>query len=224
MTALRLVIFDVDGTLVDSQADIIASMHGAYASQGLEPPSDDAIRGIVGLSLPVALAQLAPEQPLAVQEALVAAYKTRYQALRLAHGAEGSPLFPGVRATLDRLTDDPFLQLGIATRKSRRGLEALIASHGLQGIFSTQQCADDHPSKPHPSMIEACLRETGVDKAQAVIVGDTEFDIEMGKAAGIQAIGVTWGYHPRARLARADALIDGFDQLERVLTRIWGQA
>ncbi|MCA2014141.1 HAD-IA family hydrolase [Cereibacter sphaeroides] len=224
MTSLRLVIFDVDGTLVDSQADIIASMRAAFAGQGLEAPTDDATRGIVGLSLPVAMAVLAPEQSTAVQDALVAGYKASYQALRLAHGAEGSPLFPGARAALDRLTDDPFLQLAIATGKSRRGLDGLIDAHGLQGIFSSQQVADDHPSKPHPSMVEACLRETGVDKAQAVIVGDTEYDMEMGKAAGIHTIGVTWGYHPRERLAKADVLIDGYDQLDAALAKIWGQA
>ncbi|WP_068296218.1 HAD-IA family hydrolase [Pararhodobacter sp. CCB-MM2] len=224
MTSLRLVIFDVDGTLVDSQADIIASMRAAFAGQGLEAPTDEATRGIVGLSLPVAMAVLAPEQTTAVQDALVAGYKTSYQALRLAHGAEGSPLFPGARASLDRLTDDPFLQLAIATGKSRRGLDGLIDAHGLQGIFSSQQVADDHPSKPHPSMVEACLRETGVDKAQAVIVGDTEYDMEMGKAAGIHTIGVTWGYHPRERLAKADVLIDGYDQLDAALAKIWGQA
>ena len=224
MTPLRLVIFDVDGTLVDSQADIIASMRAAFAGQGLTAPSDAETRGIVGLSLPVAMTVLAPDQPPPVQDALVAAYKASYHALRLAHGAEGSPLFPGARAALERLTDDPFLQLGIATGKSRRGLDGLLAAHGLEGIFVSRQVADDHPSKPHPSMIHACLCETGVAAEQAVIVGDTEFDMAMGKAAGIHAIGVSWGYHPRERLTQADALIDGFDQLDAALARIWEQA
>ena len=224
MTDLRLVIFDVDGTLVDSQADIVASMTHAFLAQHLIVPPVDAIKGIVGLSLPVAMIRLAPEVSAATHDALVEGYKRAYQALRIQNGAKGSPLYPGARAALDRLGDDPLMQLAVATGKSRRGLDSLLESHDLQGVFVATQVADDHPSKPHPSMIEACLRETGVEAGQAVIVGDTEFDIEMGRAAGIRTIGVTWGYHPRTRLAQADRLIDSFDQLDAALDTIWGPA
>jgi len=221
---LRLVIFDVDGTLVDSQRDILAAMAGAFSALGLEVPPDEAIKGIVGLSLPVAMDRLAPGAGDVTLEALVAGYKHSYAERRRLHGADGSPMFPGARAALDRLGSDPMLQLAVATGKSRRGLDGLIAAHGLQGVFVSTQVADDHPSKPHPAMVHACLRETGVDAAQAVIIGDTEFDIEMGKAAGIGAIGVSWGYHPRARLARADAVIDSFDALDAALRQVWGLA
>ncbi|MCB1396040.1 MAG: HAD-IA family hydrolase [Rhodobacter sp.] len=223
-TPLRLVIFDVDGTLVDSQRDILAAMAGAFAALGLAVPPDEAIKGIVGLSLPVAMDRLAPGASEVTLDALVAGYKHSYAERRRLHGADGSPMFPGARAALDRLGNDPMMQLAVATGKSRRGLDGLIAAHGLQGVFVSTQVADDHPSKPHPSMIHACLRETGVDAAQAVIIGDTEFDIEMGKAAGIGAIGVSWGYHPRARLGRADAVIDSFDMLDAALRQVWGLA
>ncbi len=224
MTIPRLVIFDVDGTLVDSQADIVASMTQAFLAQELVVPPVDAIKGIVGLSLPVAMIRLAPDVPAATHDALVEGYKRAYQALRLKNGALGSPLFPGARDALGRLAADPNVQLAVATGKSRRGLDSLIESHGLQGVFVATQVADDHSSKPHPSMIHACLRATGVAPAQAVIVGDTEFDIDMGRAAGIRTIGVTWGYHARARLAQADRLIDGFDELDAALETSWGLA
>lgn len=221
---MRLVIFDVDGTLVDSQADILASMRTTFEEQGLAVPSAQAIKGIVGLSLPVAMAQLAPEAGETAREALVAGYKRSYQALRLANGAEGSPLYPGARAALERLGEDLFVQLAVATGKSRRGLDGLIAAHGLEGVFASTQVADDHPSKPNPSMVLTCLRETGVAPCDAVMVGDTEFDMEMGRAAGVKTLGVSWGYHPRERLAAADAVIDGFDALDAALAKLWGQA
>lgn len=220
----RLVIFDVDGTLVDSQLDILDSMTNAFAGQGLPVPSHEAIKGIVGLSLPVAMTHLAPHVPETTRDALVTGYKAAYNALRMANGEQGSPMFPGAREALDRLAHSPDVRLAIATGKSRRGLDALLQAHRLDGLFVSTQVADDHPSKPHPSMIHACLGEAGVGAENAVIVGDTEFDIAMGHAGGIRTIGVTWGYHPVARLQRADALIDAFDQLDAALAGLWGAA
>ena len=226
MTDLRLVIFDVDGTLVDSQAHILASMAAAFEGQGLPPPSRAATLAIVGLSLPVAMARLAPARPDLV-DALVAGYKAAFARMRLAgDGAARSPLYPGAGATLAALGAAPFTLLAIATGKSRRGLDHLVDLHGWRGVFQALHCADDHPSKPHPSMVEGCLRDTGVEAARAVIVGDTSFDMEMGRAAGIAAIGVSWGYHPRAALERAGAraVIDRFDALPALLDEMWGQA
>lgn len=220
----QLVIFDVDGTLVDSRREILSAMVSAFSGLGLPVPPEDAVLGIVGLSLPVAMQRLAPQADEATLRLLVAGYKAAYAERRRLHGADGSPLFPGARAALARLRARPGLLLGIATGKSRRGLDGLLAAHGLADQFATTQVADDHPSKPDPAMIGACLRETGTDPNRAVIVGDTEFDIDMGRSAGIRTIAVSWGYHPRARLGAADAVIDSFDALDAVLADLWSIA
>ena len=136
-----------------------------------------------------------------------------------------SPLFPGADAVLRDLAAQDETLLAIATGKSRRGLEHVFDIHGFRSMFHSVQCADDHPSKPHPSMVEACLRDTGVEPEHAVIIGDTSFDIEMGRAAGIHAVAVDWGYHPGESLLALGAaeLLTRFDELPRALDRIWGQ-
>jgi phosphoglycolate phosphatase len=216
----RLVVFDVDGTLVDSQALIIAAMDEAFAHVGAEPPSAAETLSIVGLSLPEAMRALRPGFDAATLEALVVGYKSSYNALR--QGGEGAaPLYPGALATLQALAEMPGLLLGVATGKSRRGLEGLMQAHGLAQYFVTMQVSDDHPSKPHPSMLQRCLADTGA--SGGVMIGDTEFDMGMGRAAGFGTIGVTWGYHGRERLHQADRVIDRFDELHPALQAIWGQ-
>ncbi|WP_281966442.1 HAD-IA family hydrolase [Roseovarius nanhaiticus] len=218
---LRLVIFDVDGTLVDSQGDIIASMRHAFAEIGAPAPKDPAVRGIIGLSLDVAMARLAPDLDASTHDALVEAYKRSYMSLRAQAGAaQSSPLFPGTRAMLDSLAARDDLLLGVATGKSRRGLDKLIEGHGLHGLFVTHQVADHHPSKPHPAMLHAALSETGVDARDAVMIGDTTYDMDMARAAGISTIGVSWGYHPAADLA-PDHLLSSWDDLPACLSRKW---
>ena len=164
----RLVIFDVDGTLVDSQGDIVASMTAAFDAVELTLPSRAELLAIVGLSLDQAMHRLAPETPVATRDRLVAAYKEEYQRLRKAGGAESSPLYPGIGAVVESLSTQDHTLLGIATGKSRRGLDALLDNHGWTGLFQTVQVADDHPSKPHPSMLMTALAETGVDAARGL--------------------------------------------------------
>jgi phosphoglycolate phosphatase len=217
MTDLQLVIFDVDGTLIDSQADILGAMDAAFAAIDRPAPPRATVLSVVGLSLPFAIAQLAPDEPPARVEAMTVAYRTRFQTLRKAGGAESMPFYPGMRALVDRLAAADDLLLGIATGKSRRGLDALIAAHGLEGTFVTSQTADDHPSKPNPAMLEAALAETGIDRTHAVMIGDTTYDIEMAHAAGIRAIAVGWGYHPPKALAAADAYAANTDALAATL-------
>lgn len=220
MSDLRLILFDFDGTLVDSQRLILAAMRQAFAGLGEPVPSDAEVLSIVGLSLPQAFAALRPDLDAEAHDRMTAAYKAAFFRMREAGGAAAaSPLYPGARAALDRLSGDPAALLGIATGKARRGLDPMLAAHDLQGFFSTLQTADLHPSKPHPAMVEAALAETGVPPGRAVMVGDTEFDIRMGKAAGVRTVGVTWGYHPVARLraAGADMVIDSFDALDAAL-------
>lgn len=220
MTGTRLVIFDVDGTLVDSQTDILAAMTHAFRSEALAVPSPAQVLAIVGLSLDVAIARLLPAAEPAGVARLVTAYKDAYMDLRAQAGAaQSSPLYPGARAVLDRLAGEPGTVLAVATGKSQRGLDKLIEAHGLEGLFASRQVADHHPSKPHPAMVLAALAETGVPARRAAMVGDTTFDMDMGRAAGVGTIGVAWGYHPASTL-RADALVDSFAALPATLDRL----
>lgn len=214
---MRLVIFDVDGTLVDSQGDIVASMTSAFDDVGLAVPTRSQILGIVGLSLDVAMGRLAPGADTA---RMVRSYKSAYAALRAANGAASSPLYPGARAALDHLAGLDDVVMGVATGKSKRGLDSLIEAHGLAGMFATRQVADFHPSKPHPSMIMAALEETGANARCAVMVGDTSFDMDMAANAGIASIGVTWGYHPRSALCAARHLVHDFNDLSAALDTV----
>jgi phosphoglycolate phosphatase len=217
---LRLIVFDVDGTLVDSQAHILASMDGAFAAVGRAVPTRAEVLSIVGLSLPVAVRTLVPDAGQDEADRMVEAYKTTFQTIRMA-GDAPSPLFPGTRAMLDRMQARDGTLLGVATGKSRRGLDYLIAAHGLGDLFLTRQVADDHPSKPHPSMLRQALAETGVNAGNAVMVGDTEYDVEMGRAAGMPVIAVDWGYHGRARLGGADRIISSWAAFDAALEEIW---
>lgn len=220
---LRLVIFDVDGTLVDSQASILAAMRDAFQAAGLPVPSREATLGIVGLSLPEAMARLVPDAGQAGHAHLAELYKSAFLALRRAGRAEAeAPLYPGARDTIQRLDADGFL-VSAATGKARRGLDHFLDSHNLARHFIATQTADDAPSKPHPGMVLNCLAATGVAPADAVIVGDTEFDMEMGRAAGVRRIGVAWGYHEvaRVRSGGAEAVARDFGELDRLLEGLW---
>jgi phosphoglycolate phosphatase len=221
--SVRLVVFDVDGTLIDSQAQIVAAMGHAFAAMSLVCPPREAILSIVGLSLPQAMAELVPEPDVALHAELVRHYRDSFAALRV---QENAPLYPGAREALEALAESGAWVLGVATGKSRRGLDHAIAAHGLGGFFRTTQVADDHPSKPHPAMLHAALAEAGADPAQAVMIGDTTYDIAMGRAAGTRTLGVGWGYHPPAALAGAgaDRILDSFEALVPALDQLWEPA
>ncbi len=200
---MKLAVFDCDGTLADGQAAICAAMTGAFTACGLVPPPNSAVRRIVGLSLPVAVRHLAPEADEAAHLAVVAAYKQAFFAARSA-GTLEEPLFEGMAELLAGLVADGWT-LGVATGKSDRGLSGLLNTHGLTGSFTTLQTSDRHPSKPHPAMLEAALREAGATAQEAVMIGDTSFDMAMARAAGVRAIGVAWGYHAADELIAAGA-------------------
>ena len=218
MSDLRLVIFDVDGTLVDSQAEIMAAMGMAFQSEGLTLPERGAVLSIVGLSLAEAFGRLVPDADAARQGRLVDAYKDAFVGLRAQHQEMG-PLFPGARQAIDRLAARDDTLLAVATGKSRRGLDKVLERHDLQGVFHSEQVADHHPSKPNPSMVLTALNETGVMQHRAVMVGDTTFDMDMARAAGVRTIGVPWGYHPAQHL-RADEMIETFDALDDAVDRL----
>ena len=201
---MRCAVFDCDGTLVDGQAAVCDSMEAAFAEAGLLAPDRNAVRRIVGLSLPQAVMHLAPETQKDARAAVVEAYKAHFRATRES-GALREVLYDGIRETLHALHDADWM-LAVATGKSHRGLTATLAANGLAKLFTSLQTADGHPSKPHPAMLEAALVECGAAPADAVMIGDTSFDIEMAKAAGATPIGVAWGYHEPDELLRAGAV------------------
>ncbi len=200
---IRLAVFDCDGTLIDSQANICVAMEEAFAQSGIVAPTRASIRRIVGLSLVEAVAALLPEAEDALHAHVAADYKRAFQAMR-ANGLVDEPLFEGIAELLDALRDDGW-SLGVATGKSDRGLAHVLNHHGLTGHFISLQTADRHPSKPHPSMVRTAMADAGAGPDNTVVIGDTSFDIEMAHNAGARAVGVSWGYHDSADLLRAGA-------------------
>lgn len=209
----RLVLFDCDGTLVDSQHVIVACMQRAFVACDVPPPTPEQVRRIVGRSLSYAIADLWPAGSPAAVAALTASYVETFRAMR-AEEDVNEALFPGVRPLLELLEREGRL-LGIATGKGLRGLELVLAHHALSAFFVTLQTADHNPSKPHPGMVLRALAETGCDAGETVVVGDTSFDIAMARAAGARAIGVAWGNHPADELvaAGAECVIESFEEL-----------
>jgi phosphoglycolate phosphatase len=199
----RLAIFDCDGTLVDSQANICLAIEHCFADADLPAPGRDVSRRVVGLSLVEAMQALLPGAEDDFHRHLAEGYKRAFQTLR-GTGQVDEPLYEGVAEAIDALEADGWL-LGVATGKSDRGLAFCLEHHGLAGRFVTLQTADRHPSKPHPSMIEAALAEAGADPGESMMIGDTSYDMLMAKAAGVSAVGVAWGYHSPEELLLAGA-------------------
>lgn len=210
---MRLVVFDCDGTLVDSAATIVACAQAAFRAEGMPPPPAEAVRRIVGLSLVEACLRLLPEPDLGLAAHLAEKYRLAFIERRLDPGYD-EPLFPGTRELLDELARRA-MPLGVATGKAMRGLRHILAHHDLERYFVTLQTADLHPSKPHPAMLLAAMHEVGAPAAETILVGDTTFDIEMAVAAGARPIGVAWGNHDAAELvgAGAEPVLTRFDQL-----------
>jgi phosphoglycolate phosphatase len=202
----RLAVFDCDGTLVDSQANICRAMEATFVAHRLDPPDRAAIRGIVGLSLAPAIARLLPEADDALHHAMAEEYKRAFHAMRASAALDPEPLYDGILETIDALDAAGWL-LGVATGKSDRGLRLILEHHGIHGRFITLQTADRHPSKPHPAMLEFAIAEAGAAPETTAMIGDTSFDMAMARAAGAHAIGVLWGYHTSGELLGAGAQV-----------------
>jgi len=200
----RLAIFDCDGTLVDSQANIHRAMHDVFVDARLDPPSRAQVRGIIGLSLYEIMRTLLPDAAERDHHHFVQAYRDKFVAMRASGSLVEEPLFDGIADLVAALSADGWL-LGVATGKSDRGLAYVLAAHDLAHHFVTLQTADRHPSKPHPSMIEAAIAETGADPLRTAMIGDTSYDMMMAVNAGVRAVGVGWGYHPPEELVAAGA-------------------
>jgi phosphoglycolate phosphatase len=199
----RIAIFDCDGTLVDSGATIAEALGLTFAEAGIAMPQPSVARRVIGLSLVTAMAALVPDAGSDAHHALAERYKLHFQRMR-AEGRVEEPLYPGILALLDALEDDGW-QLAVATGKSDRGLRHCLEGHGLHARFVSLQTGDRHPSKPHPSMIHQALADSGAEARDALMIGDTSFDMAMGRAAGAIPIGVAWGYHDPNDLIDAGA-------------------
>jgi len=208
-TVPRLVVFDWDGTLADSTGRIVTAFQEALASVDHPSLPDEAIRGIIGLSLANAIAELFPEADDAFREALAQAYHRCYFA-----NETPVALYPEATALLEALGEAGCL-LAVATGKSRRGLDRALAQTGTADYFHHTLTAEETRSKPHPDMLEGILDFTGSRPEETWMVGDTDFDLLMARNAGTHAIGITHGAHPRERLAAAqpDWLIERLAQL-----------
>lgn len=200
---LRLVIFDCDGTLIDTQHSIILPMKKAFKELSLPEPDSEDIKKLVGLSLEESLKRLCPSKSKNKHDELVDLFR-RIQREYHAKSITEDPIFPGIEDVLDDLEEEGFL-LGIATGKGYQGLKLALEPHDLLERFSTVQTADRSLSKPHPHMIYRAVEETGVDLENTVIIGDTTYDMEMANNAQIKSIGVVWGYHERSSLLRSGA-------------------
>lgn len=209
-----LVIFDCDGTLVDSQHAIVASMAHAYAAVGLPCPARERVLGIVGLSLPECFAVLSPDQDQATRDELARLYKDG-NVWKTVRASVHDPLYDGAHDLVTALANRDDVVLGVATGKSKRGVERLVEREGWHGHFLTIQTADDHPSKPHPSMILKAMAETGIPADRTLMIGDTAYDMQMARNADVRALGVSWGYHaiPMLHEAGAYAIAETFHEL-----------
>jgi phosphoglycolate phosphatase len=200
---MRLAVFDCDGTLVDGQADVCWAMERAFTRAGLAAPDNQAVRRIVGLSLPAAVRSLAPALTEDQNRAVTEFYRSSFRARR-EEGLLDEPLYDGIAELLRDLHASGW-SLAVATGKSDRGLAACLAAHGIADLFVSLQTADRHPSKPHPAMLEAAMFEAGALPGQAVMIGDTSFDMVMARSIGVAAIGVDWGYHDASELRASGA-------------------
>jgi phosphoglycolate phosphatase len=213
----HLALFDCDGTLVDSQASICLAMEKAFGDAGLEPPTRNATRQVVGLSLLEIMRALLPDAEDGLHRDMAERYRAAFLALR-GQGQVDEPLYDGIGELIVNLDQGGWM-LGVATGKSDRGLIRCLDNHNVREHFVTLQTADRHPSKPHPSMIHQAMADAGSDVATTIMIGDTSYDIEMGRVAGCRTIGVAWGYHSHEELSAcgADAIAHSVSELAGLL-------
>lgn len=221
---LRLILFDVDGTLLDSIAQIHSAMESAFAAVARPTPPEQAVRGVVGLCLDHAMLRLDPTLTADMVAAATKSYREAFVSARARGAGEAAArLYPGARAALERLSRTETL-LGVATGKGREGLECALDAHDLRRFFITTQTGSEAPGKPHPGMVERALSETGAEARNTLVIGDSPYDMAMARNAGARALGVAWGYGaPEALVeAGAEAVLTDFAALAPALEALWG--
>ena len=214
----KLLVFDWDGTLMDSAARIVSCLRAAAVDLEVTPPEESAAREVIGLGLAEAMASLFPEQPAQTLQRLVERYREHFLVLNPSR----SQLFPGVRETLRELQEAD-LFLAVATGKSRRGLARELEETGLGALFHATRCADETFSKPHPQMLLELIEQLGADASETLMIGDTEYDMQMASNANTAALGVTYGVHQPQRLVAAGAL-DTLSRIDELTTWLRAEA
>lgn len=214
---IRVVVFDWDGTLMDSEARIVMAMQQAFLASGALRPSRPAIREIIGLDLGVAVARLGPQLGASQIQAVVADYRQHYARLH----AVPSPLFDGALAVLAQLTEAGYT-LAVATGKSRRGLDRAMDESGVAAYFATTRCGEEAASKPDPAMLHDIMLDLDAAPAEAIMIGDTEFDLLMAAAAGVRAGAATYGAHDRQRLLalKPALIVDAIEALPAAIAQL----
>ncbi|OAP41936.1 HAD family hydrolase [Sinorhizobium glycinis] len=208
---MKLVLFDCDGTLVDSAGLIHEVMSRTFEAFDLPRPEAQATRAIIGLTLDIAIARLLGQlhvDPRAT--AMTTHYKAIFSSVRSEQIFQEA-LFPGIAEMVQVLAGRDEVLIGAVTGKSRQGLRHIAATHGFDKLFFVSRTADDCPSKPHPAMVMECCVEAGVDPSDTIVIGDAIYDMQMAKAAGAGALGVSWGYASVPELIEA-----GADHIARV--------
>ena len=214
VTPFKLLVFDWDGTLMDSEARIVTSFTAAIADVGAVPPADAVIRDIIGLALPQAMQQLVPDTDSALQQRLMDRYRHHY----LYASQIPSQLFPGAADTVYELRQQGYL-LAVATGKGRHGLNRALEETGCTDLFHATRCADETFSKPHPQMLLELMDELDVTPRDTLMIGDTEYDMNMARNAGTAALAVSYGVHVSARLLQCGALacVDSINEIKEWL-------
>lgn len=212
----KLLLFDVDGTLLDGGTMIAEIMEQAFLAAGQEPPTSATVKSIIGLSAPEMIDVLAGTLSRDVRDKILSGYRFRY--FDMVEQEETPPVFPGASVALERLFGQG-CTLGLTTGKAARSTHYMLDEMGWNKYFQTIQCADDNPSKPSPAMVFRAQLETGNAPEQTILIGDSRYDMRMAQAAGIRAIGVAWGYNPPEELLAegASEIARDFDHLVELL-------
>ena len=217
----KLVIMDLDGTLVDSQEFIISATTLAFRNEGLKVPKRENILSIIGLSLTEAFRVLNKDLNEKQIKKLISAFKNCYNTFNQEQLI--SPLYENAKNFLENLKRNEEIILAIATGKGLKGLLQILKAHNLESVFSKLQTSDFYPSKPDPTMLVSLMKTLKIKTEDAVMVGDTDFDISMAHRAGIKSIGVLWGYHSisRIKLMKPTAIVENFADLEKKINELF---